>query len=65
MARRGRLGATVVQGSLPSAFVGQVGDKAAVVPTISGRSLRFGFNTLVPDSEVPLPNGYMLGDIRT
>ncbi|MFC3085594.1 proline racemase family protein [Tabrizicola soli] len=57
------------QGILGTVFTGrlvekaQVGDKAAVVPTISGRSWIYGFNTMVLDPEDPLPNGYTLGDI--
>ena len=41
----------------------RIGDREAVVPTISGRIWISGFNTLVLDPEDPLPNGYTLGDI--
>lgn len=57
------------QGILGTVFTGrlveraQVGDKAAVVPTLSGRSWIGGFNTLVLDHEDPLPSGYTTGDI--
>ena len=57
------------QGILGTVFTGRltemttIGDKTAVVPTISGRSWIFGLNTLVLDQEDPLPNGYALGDI--
>mgnify|MGYP000482250914 CR=1 FL=1 len=42
---------------------GRIGDRAAVVPTISGTSWIFGINTLVLDHDDPLPNGYTMGDI--
>ena len=57
------------QGILGTVFTGRlverakVGDRSAVVPTISGRSWIYGFNTLVLDPEDPLPNGYTMGDI--
>lgn len=57
------------QGILGSVYTGrlvekaQVGDRAAVIPSISGRAWISGFNTLVLDPEDPLPNGYTLGDI--
>ncbi len=57
------------QGILGTVFTGRlveratVGDRDAVVPTISGRSWIYGFNTLVLDPEDPLPNGYTMGDI--
>ena len=41
----------------------RIGDRAAVVPTISGASWIFGINTLVLDHEDPLPYGYTMGDI--
>jgi proline racemase len=41
----------------------QVGGRAAVVPTLSGRAWISGFTTLVLDPEDPLPIGYTLGDI--
>ena len=41
----------------------RVGDKVAVVPTITGRSYIFGFNTFVLDHEDPFPEGYTIGDI--
>lgn len=57
------------QGILGTIYTGrlvetaQVGDKAAAVPTISGRAWISGFNTLVLDPEDPLTHGYRLGDI--
>lgn len=57
------------QGILGTVYTGrlveraQIGDKPAVVPTISGRAWISGFNTLVLDPEDPLPEGYTLGDI--
>jgi proline racemase len=57
------------QGILGTIFTGRlveearVGERAAVVPTISGRSWIYGFNTLLLDAEDPLPNGYTMGDI--
>lgn len=57
------------QGILGTVYTGrlvekaQVGDRVAVVPTISGRAWISGFTTLVLDPEDPLPNGYTLGDI--
>jgi proline racemase len=57
------------QGILGTIFTGRlvekarIGDREAVVPTISGRSWISGFNTLVLDPEDPLPNGYTIGDI--
>lgn len=52
---------TVYTGRLVEAA--QIGDRAAVVPTLSGRAWISGFNTLVLDPEDPLPKGYRLGDI--
>lgn len=57
------------QGILDTVYTGrlvepaQIGDRAAVVPTLSGRAWISGFNTLVLDPEDPLPKGYRLGDI--
>ena len=57
------------QGILGTVYTGRlveearIGDRKAVVPTISGRAWISGFNTLVLDPEDPLPNGYTLGDI--
>jgi proline racemase len=57
------------QGILGTVYTGRlveearIGDRRAVVPTISGRAWISGFNTLVLDPEDPLPNGYTLGDI--
>lgn len=57
------------QGILDTIFTGRlveearIGDRAAVVPTISGTSWIFGINTLVLDHDDPLPNGYTMGDI--
>ncbi len=57
------------QGILDTIFTGRlvetarIGDRAAVVPTISGTAWIFGLNTLVLDHDDPLPNGYTMGDI--
>lgn len=57
------------QGILGTVYTGrlvedaQIGNKKAVVPTISGRSWIFGINTLVLGHDDPLPYGYTLGDI--
>ena len=57
------------QGILGTVYTGRlveearIGDRKAVVPTISGRAWISGFNTLVLDPEDPLPMGYTLGDI--
>ena len=57
------------QGILGASFTGRlvetarVGDKAAMVPNISGRSWIYGFNTLVLDPVDPLLNGYTMDDI--
>jgi proline racemase len=41
----------------------RIGDKAAVVPTLSGTSWIHGINTIVLDHEDPFPQGYTVGDI--
>lgn len=41
----------------------QIGDHAAVVPTISGRSWITGINTLVLDPDDPFTEGFTIGDI--
>ncbi|WP_277188208.1 proline racemase family protein [Caballeronia sp. BR00000012568055] len=41
----------------------RIGDRTAVVPTISGRSWIYGFNTYVLDPTDPFPNGFTVGDI--
>ena len=57
------------QGILGTVYTGRlveetrIGDRVAVVPTISGRAWISGFSTLVLDPEDPLPEGYRLGDI--
>lgn len=57
------------QGILGNVFTGRlveetrVGDKVAVVPTITGRSFIFGINTFVLDHEDPFPEGFTIGDI--
>ena len=57
------------QGILGTVYTGRlveearIGDRRAVVPTISGRAWISGFNTLVLDPEDPLTHGYRLGDI--
>ncbi|MCX7889641.1 MAG: proline racemase family protein [Rhodobacteraceae bacterium] len=52
---------TVYKGRLVEAA--RVGDRDAVVPTISGRAWISGFGTVVLDPDDPLPDGYRLGDI--
>lgn len=41
----------------------RIGDYKAAVPTISGRSWIYGYNTWVLDPSDPFPNGFMVGDI--
>ena len=41
----------------------QVGDRVAVVPTISGQAWITGFCTYVLDADDPYPNGFTVGDI--
>ena len=41
----------------------QLGDRVAVVPTISGRAWITGFCTYVLDADDPYPNGFTVGDI--
>jgi proline racemase len=41
----------------------QIGDRVAVVPTISGRAWITGYSTYVLDPEDPFPNGFTVGDI--
>jgi proline racemase len=57
------------QGILGTVFNGRlveetkIGDRPAVVPTLSGRSWISGFNTLILEHDDPLPAGYRMGDI--
>lgn len=57
------------QGILGTVFTGRLTDETsihgntAVVPTISGTSWIFGFNTIVLDKSDPFPEGYTIGDI--
>jgi proline racemase len=57
------------QGILGTIYTGRlveqarIGDKAAVVPTLSGTSWIHGINTIVLDHDDPFPEGYTLGDI--
>lgn len=57
------------QGILGTVFTGRlletasIGDREAVVPTISGTSWIFGLNTILLDKSDPFPEGYTLGDI--
>lgn len=57
------------EGILGNVFTGhlieetRIGDKVAVIPTISGRSWISGINTLVLEHDDPFPEGYTLGDI--
>lgn len=69
---RGELGLDedfVHEGILGTRFVGRlveettVGDRAAVVPTLSGRAWITGFAEYVLDETDPFPEGYTLGDI--
>jgi len=41
----------------------RIGDKPAVVPTITGRSWLFGLNTIVLDHDDPFTEGFTIGDI--
>ncbi|WP_244497742.1 proline racemase family protein [Mesorhizobium sp. Root695] len=40
-----------------------IGDRPAVVPTLSGTSWIFGLNTIVLDNDGPFPEGFTVGDI--
>jgi proline racemase len=57
------------EGILGTVFTGrlleeaQVGDRAAVVPTISGSAWITGFAEYVVDPDDPYPNGFTVGDI--
>ena len=57
------------EGPLGTIFTGRlvrettVGDKAAVVPTLSGQAWITGFAQYVVDPEDPFPNGFTVGDI--
>lgn len=59
----------VHEGVLGTRFTGRlvretrVGDRAAVVPTISGRAWLTGFSTYVLDPSDPFPEGFTIGDI--
>jgi proline racemase len=59
----------VHEGVLGTRFVGRlveettVGDRAAVVPTLSGRAWITGFAEYVLDDSDPFPEGFTLGDI--
>lgn len=59
----------VHEGVLGTRFTGRlvretrVGDRAAVVPTISGRAWITGFSTYVVDANDPFPEGFTVGDI--
>jgi proline racemase len=41
----------------------QIGDRLAVVPTISGQAWITGYCTYVLDADDPYPNGFTVGDI--
>ena len=41
----------------------RIGERPAVVPTITGTSWIFGLNTLVLDHDDPFTEGYTIGDI--
>ncbi len=57
------------QGILGNVYTGElvrtarIGDRDAVVPTISGRAWITGYSTYVLDPEDPFPNGFTIGDI--
>lgn len=57
------------QGILGNIYTGRlvdetrIGDKKAVVPTVTGRSWIFGINTLVLEHDDPFPEGFTIGDI--
>ncbi len=57
------------QGILGNVFTGRlveettVGDKKAVVPTITGESWIYGINTYVLDHDDPFPEGFVVKDI--
>ena len=57
------------QGILGNIFTGRlieetrIGERTAVVPTVTGRSWIFGINTFVLDHDDPFPEGYTIGDI--
>jgi proline racemase len=57
------------EGVLGTVFTGRlveetrVGDRPAVVPTISGRAWITGFASYVVDPEDPFPEGFTVGDI--
>ncbi|MGH9736434.1 MAG: proline racemase family protein [Candidatus Acidiferrales bacterium] len=59
----------VHEGILGTTFTGRlirearVGNRVAVVPTISGRAWLTGFSTYVLDSSDPFPEGFTVGDI--
>jgi proline racemase len=41
----------------------RIGDRPAVVPTISGQAWITGYSTYVLDSDDPFPNGFTIGDL--
>ncbi len=41
----------------------KIGDRSAVVPTLSGTSWIFGLNTIVLDNDDPFTEGFTIGDI--
>jgi proline racemase len=59
----------VHEGILGTLFTGRlvaettVGDRPAVVPTLTGRAWITGFANYVVDAEDPFPNGFTVGDI--
>jgi len=59
----------VHEGILRTRFTGRlveettVGERPAVVPTLSGRAWITGFANYVVDAEDPFPNGFTIGDI--
>jgi proline racemase len=57
------------QGILGNIYTGrlvgeaQIGDRPAVVPTLSGTSWIFGLNAIVLDNDDPFTEGFTVGDI--
>lgn len=57
------------EGILETVYIGElveevrIGDRVAVVPTISGRAWITGFGTHVLEYDDPFPNGFTIGDI--
>ena len=72
MEPRGRLGLNEDfrhEGILGTVFTGRlveettIGDRGAVIPTLTGRAWITGFASYVVDPEDPYPDGFTVGDI--